>query len=318
MALSVKKALVDGGFPHVPHAVLQRLLFLHLARAGLGARIVRRYLLVSRFVAARSPLVVLIGGAPRSLKSTLAQALAAALNMPHVQQTDVLRALLRDRDGCVPPPLWRQGCQDTAEVLRCYRSETRAVLRAVKGDLRKAGTAGKPLIVEGLHVDPGAFLCELGVLPALAAQHAPESGTSELTVLRGRLGGDPGGPDAAAVNVMLQHACTDAPVAAPSGLYTRRQLLEMCEAYASDADADGCAAGGLRMGFGVRAPAEPSAGERVSAWLDNDHAVFAPSGEAAGMSGGSGAGAAPQPGMHACLQTNPEGPCCRDSPFMRR
>lgn len=178
MALSVKRALVDRNLLNVTHEAFQKLLFLHLAEHNLGAATIRRFLLVARFFALRTPFVLLLGGPPCCLKSTLAQALAAALNMPNVQQTDVAFSLLR-RNRMQLPKLWRRGCANEAEVLHWYRQEAALVRRAIDADLRKARQSGKPLIVEGLHVDPGLFLVELGVLPAIQARmHARQQSAS--------------------------------------------------------------------------------------------------------------------------------------------
>jgi hypothetical protein len=175
VALAVKQALVDRNILHVTHEAFQKLLFLHLAEHELGEAHIRRYLIVARFFALRTPLILLLGGPPCSLKSSLAQALAAALNMPNVQQTDVTFSLLRRNvPGMLQPEalpaLWLRGCSGPSEVLRWYRQEVELVRRAIDADLRKTWGSGKPLIVEGLHVDPGLFLVELGVLPALQAR----------------------------------------------------------------------------------------------------------------------------------------------------
>lgn len=107
IALVVKKFLVDAGLLSIPQSALEAILFLTMARHGFGRVYVQRYRLTSAFFALRTPLIILLSGAPTSMKSTLAQALADALNIPNVQQSDVMYDLLCA--GVVlpgaPPPL---------------------------------------------------------------------------------------------------------------------------------------------------------------------------------------------------------------------
>lgn len=107
IALVVKKFLVDAGLLSIPQSALEAILFLTMARHGFGRVYVQRYRLTFAFFALRTPLIILLSGAPTSMKSTLAQALADALNIPNVQQSDVMYDLLCA--GVVlpgaPPPL---------------------------------------------------------------------------------------------------------------------------------------------------------------------------------------------------------------------
>lgn len=94
VALQVKKYFVDKEILNVPFDVFEKILFFHLLDEGFKSVHIQRYLRVSDFVSMRVPLVVLLAGPPTELRRTMAQALAAKLNMQNVQQSDVMYDLL--------------------------------------------------------------------------------------------------------------------------------------------------------------------------------------------------------------------------------
>lgn len=87
-------------------------------------------------------------------KSTVAQQLAARINVPNVMQTDVLCDLLRARGapGLGAAPLWARGdaaCSAAGSsgggdgaLLAEFRRECRVVRRAMQGDLVKVRRRG--------------------------------------------------------------------------------------------------------------------------------------------------------------------------------
>lgn len=94
VALEVKKFFVDKEILNVPFDAFEKILFFHLLDEGFASAHIQRYLRVSDFVSKRVPLVVLLAGPPTELRRTIAQALAAKLNMQNVQQSDVMYDLL--------------------------------------------------------------------------------------------------------------------------------------------------------------------------------------------------------------------------------
>ncbi|KXZ45168.1 hypothetical protein GPECTOR_57g458 [Gonium pectorale] len=116
IALELKKHLVDNDKLNVSQAELEETLFSLMRAKGYGQPYIDCYRTVSAFYTLRQPLVIVVCGAPCTGKSSIAQQLAARLNMPNVMQTDVICEALND---------------------------------------------GKPLIVEGVHLDPGQLLVEL-------------------------------------------------------------------------------------------------------------------------------------------------------------
>eukprot|EP00892_Ulva_mutabilis_P010003 jgi/Ulvmu1/7375/UM036_0035.1 len=175
VALQVKKFFVDKDILHVPIDAFEKILFFHLLDQGFSVSYLQRYLRVSDFVARRVPLVVLLSGPPFELRRMLAQELASRLNMQNVQQSDLMYHIVKStctQLAGVPVPT--QAGPDPlnvadSEVLRKYRRECLLMRRALSGDLHKALRSGKSVILDGLHVDPGLYMWEFGLLDAIEA-----------------------------------------------------------------------------------------------------------------------------------------------------
>ncbi|GLI69616.1 hypothetical protein VaNZ11_014283 [Volvox africanus] len=204
IALELKKHLVDHDKLSVSQDELEETLFSLMREKGYGQAYIDCYRTVSEFYQLRQPLVIILCGAPCTGKSTIAQQLAARLNMPNVMQTDVICELMRRGTGgsLAPQPPWnrsadstprpvsscsdgkgatialRNGEKEMCDQVSCavtcggsssldawllseFQSECQLVRRALQGDFNKALNDGKPLIVEGVHLDPGQLLKEL-------------------------------------------------------------------------------------------------------------------------------------------------------------
>jgi hypothetical protein len=114
--------------------------------------------------------------------------------------------------GLAPVPLWARAdlapppendsSTSTAERRLCeaWRDECRAVRRALAGDLSRALSDGRPLLLEGASLDPAALARDLGragvavMLPAAAGA----KGSSESLAVDGGGGGEGGGGTTAA------------------------------------------------------------------------------------------------------------------------
>ena len=131
-----------------------------------GERAARRYGLIASIRASTRPLVVLIGGATGTGKSTLATELAFRLGISHVTSTDMLREAMRavlprevvpglhDHSfrGMV---LGRQALSDPRErVLAGFRQQAEQVAVAVRAVVRRAARESTPLVIEGTHLRP--------------------------------------------------------------------------------------------------------------------------------------------------------------------
>nr|XP_024393745.1 P-loop NTPase domain-containing protein LPA1 homolog isoform X3 [Physcomitrium patens] len=135
-----------------------------MERRGYGAEYIERYKMMTRFHHQRTPLIIIVCGTACVGKSTLATQLAQRLNLPNVLQTDMVYELLRtstDSLNIAPlssTPLWARDFASSEELIREFCRECRIVRKGLDGDLKKAMKDGKPVIIEGLHLDPSIYL----------------------------------------------------------------------------------------------------------------------------------------------------------------
>lgn len=196
LALELKKRLVDQQRLDVPQHEMEASLFELMAANGYGGEYIRRFRMMSSFNRQRLPLVILIAGTGCIGKSTLATQLAERLNIPNVLQTDLVcmlswlsgsasEATAAGDEGSLtgslvgasansPPPsvalsglsrLWTRHYENADALLAAHRTEAAEVCDAILPDLQKALADGKPLIVEGSHVQLHLFEEALSTLP---------------------------------------------------------------------------------------------------------------------------------------------------------
>ncbi|WIA30378.1 hypothetical protein OEZ86_000464 [Tetradesmus obliquus] len=160
IALETKKYLVDNNLQDVTQTELENVLFSIIRAKGFNEQYIDCYRMVTQFYQQRRPLCIIICGTAWTGKSTIAQQLASRINIPNVMQTDVIYELLR-AGGDSPlhaTPLWcRLGLSDAGLVAE-FRREARVVRKGMDGDLIKTLTDGKPIIIEGAHLDPGLYI----------------------------------------------------------------------------------------------------------------------------------------------------------------
>ncbi|XP_070682332.1 P-loop NTPase domain-containing protein LPA1 homolog 2-like isoform X2 [Malus domestica] len=137
IALELKKLLIDNSLLDVSQSDLEVNLFKLMERRGYGEEYINRYKMMTRFHHQRVPLVILVCGTACVGKSTIATQLAQRLNLPNVLQTDMVY-----------------------ELLRTATEECRIVRKGLGGDMKKALKDGKPIIIEGIHLDPSIYLME--------------------------------------------------------------------------------------------------------------------------------------------------------------
>ncbi len=165
LAREVEDALADSD-PGVADEPRAEALVRQVLADRFGARAGRRYDLITSVRRARQPLVILIGGATGTGKSTLATELAFRLGISHVTSTDMLREAMRavlPRE-VVPGlhdhsfrgmTLGGQALSDPRErVLAGFRQQAEQVAVAVRAVVRRAAREATPLVVEGVHLRP--------------------------------------------------------------------------------------------------------------------------------------------------------------------
>ena len=131
-----------------------------------GRDVKRRYLLTRWVQDNQTPLVVVIGGATGTGKSTVAMKLAARLGIRRVTGTDTIRETLRTvMSPSIVPELHEHSFRamgDTGELLSNpkeralvgFHQQARQVGVGVKAVIRRAVREGSNIIVEGTHLVP--------------------------------------------------------------------------------------------------------------------------------------------------------------------
>lgn len=180
IALELKKLLVDNSLLDVSQSDLEANLFKLMERRGFGEEYINRYKMITRFHHMRVPLVILVCGTACVGKSTIATQLAQRLNLPNVLQTAMVYELLRTSTDAplASSPVWARDFSSSDELITEFCRECRIVRKGLAGDLKKAMKDGKPIIIEGIHLDPSIYLMdeENKLPPASPANQAgPES-----------------------------------------------------------------------------------------------------------------------------------------------
>uniref|UniRef100_A0A0E0I0A9 2-phosphoglycerate kinase n=1 Tax=Oryza nivara TaxID=4536 RepID=A0A0E0I0A9_ORYNI len=162
IALELKKLLVDNSLLDVSQSDLEANLFKLMEKRGYGEDYINRYKMMTRFHHQRVPLVVLVCGTACTGKSTIATQLAGRLNLPNVLQTDMVYELLRTSTDAplTSVPVWAWDFDSPEELITEFCRECRVVRKGLAGDLKKAMKDGKPIIIEGIHLDPSIYFMD--------------------------------------------------------------------------------------------------------------------------------------------------------------
>ncbi|CAI9092032.1 OLC1v1027169C1 [Oldenlandia corymbosa var. corymbosa] len=183
IALELKKLLIDNSLLDVSQSDLEANLFKLMERRGYGAEYINRYKMMTRFHHQRVPLVILVCGTASVGKSTIATQLAQRLNLPNVLQTDMVYELLRTSTDAplASSPVWARDFNSPEELITEFCRECRIVRKGLAGDLKKAMKDGKPIIIEGMHLDPSIYLMdEESKSPSQTQTKGEEANPSDL------------------------------------------------------------------------------------------------------------------------------------------
>lgn len=162
ISLELKKLLIDNSLLDVSQTDLEANLFKLMERRGYGEEYINRYKMMTRFHHQRIPLVILVCGTACVGKSTVATQLAQRLNLPNVLQTDMVYELIRTSTDAplTSTPVWEREFSTPEELVTEFARECRIVRKGLDGDLKKAMKDGKPIIIEGIHLDPSIYLMD--------------------------------------------------------------------------------------------------------------------------------------------------------------
>ena len=154
----IKEELVDSGKFSITQEELTQIVFRQMETYDNSSLFQNRYRLIQHFHLERIPLIFFISGTGFIGKSTLAFQLGERLNISTILQTDIINALTTNSDDHLGRSLWHTKHKDVNEFFDVYNKACEVVRAGIEGDIIKTLTDGKPLIVEGIHLNPEKYL----------------------------------------------------------------------------------------------------------------------------------------------------------------
>ncbi len=165
----LSRHLVARNRREINTSYLGRLTYRMLLRE-VGKKAAQRYLVWNDFSRSGVPLLLLIGGAPGSGKSTIATALAGQLDIFRAQSTDMLREVMRmmTPERLLPVlhrssfDAWQalpnvDGPSDQEDmVVAGYRSQNELLMVSCEAVVQRAVRERVSMVLEGVHIDPAA------------------------------------------------------------------------------------------------------------------------------------------------------------------
>jgi 2-phosphoglycerate kinase len=176
LASVVQARLLDSGRSHVDADDLLRITTEALVDEPEGVEIAQRWEAWRRAKRSGHPAVIVLGGAPGVGKSTLATRLAVRLDITRVVTTDAIREVLRT---VIPEVVLPELHQSTFEVTldepeprvgidayAGFRRQCDAVTAATAAVADRLADEHRSMILEGVHLQPGAITAALAGHPA--------------------------------------------------------------------------------------------------------------------------------------------------------
>ena len=157
ITLDLKKHFVESHLTDITQADLEQVLFQKLHEFNNGDRLVQRYQLVTKFYQKRAPIIIIVCGTECMGKSTLVTQLAERVNISNILQTTVVKQVMQNFSKANGGNLGDESV-DGEDVVQKYRNECLWVRDGCNFDISKIFKDGKPLIIDGTHVDPYCFI----------------------------------------------------------------------------------------------------------------------------------------------------------------
>jgi 2-phosphoglycerate kinase len=107
------------------------------------------------------PLVILVGGATGTGKSTVATEIAYRLGITRVTSTDFIRQTMRAFFTPEAMPSIHQSSFEGEPLIETFREQSETVLVGVRASIERALHEGWSIVLEGVHLVPGLVPAEL-------------------------------------------------------------------------------------------------------------------------------------------------------------
>ncbi|EAX92949.1 ATP/GTP nucleotide-binding protein, putative [Trichomonas vaginalis G3] len=154
----IKKDLIDTKRYEVTQDELTAMVFERLSKADGSEILQQRFKLIQRFNLERVPLIILITGTGFIGKPSLAFQLGERLNISTILQTSIVNSLTNGTNDHMNSKFWNTAYASTEDFIHAYQTDCNIAISGIAGDITKTLTDGKPLIIEGIHLDPTNFL----------------------------------------------------------------------------------------------------------------------------------------------------------------
>jgi 2-phosphoglycerate kinase len=174
-ASKVQAAIRKTGHKEINHKSLRRLIYRCL-RDHCSEKAANKYLAWRRFHNSNTPLILMLGGATGTGKSTIAAELAYRLDIARTQSTDMMREIIRPYLASqvtpslqyfsfeawrgLPPLSYAAQAGDNNKVITGFLAQLSSMKPAIETTIERAFEENAHLVLEGVHVVPGEFdLC---------------------------------------------------------------------------------------------------------------------------------------------------------------
>ena len=174
-ASKVLAAIRKTGHREIDHKSLRRLIYRCL-RDHCSEKSANKYLAWRRFQNSGVPLIIMLGGASGTGKSTIAAELAYRLDIARTQSTDMMREVIRPYLASqitptlqyssfeawrgLPPLSHAAQTEDRNKVITGFLNQLSAMKPAIVTTIERAFQEHEHLVIEGAHIVPGEIdLC---------------------------------------------------------------------------------------------------------------------------------------------------------------
>lgn len=175
-ASKVLASIRKTGHNEIDHKSLRRLVYRCL-RDHCSEKAANKYLAWRRFYNSDIPLIIMIGGATGTGKSTIAAELAYRLDIARIQSTDMMREVIRPYLASqitptlqyssyeawrgLPPSSYSAQDKTNNKIVTGFLAQLTTMKPAIESTIERAAQEKESLIIEGVHVVPSEIeFCE--------------------------------------------------------------------------------------------------------------------------------------------------------------
>ena len=156
ITLNLKKFLVEENLLEIDQENMNSYLFKIMNSLNYGEEYTKRYKIITKFYQKRTPLIILVGGTYCIGKSTIVTQLSQRINIGNILQTNIVLDMMNsiNADSIQEENFWGNKDLSPEEFIHLYNVNCKLIRNGVNFDIFKAFNEGKPVIIEGRHLNP--------------------------------------------------------------------------------------------------------------------------------------------------------------------